>query len=101
MVRTHQYDKVSDLGIFFFLSFLWMHFVSDYYALNYQRISHMWSDFIAALQAINYYETALNTSIKDSVCLELAELLLKLKQPERAEKIIQKALDHEDSNAFI
>ncbi|KAK3551904.1 hypothetical protein QTP70_031550 [Hemibagrus guttatus] len=48
-------------------------------------------------KAINYYETALNTSIKESVCLELAELLLKLKQSERAEKIIQKALDHEDS----
>ncbi|XP_026769717.3 tetratricopeptide repeat protein 21B [Pangasianodon hypophthalmus] len=48
-------------------------------------------------KAVNYYETALNTSIKESVCLELAELLLKLKHYERAEKIIQKALDHEDS----
>ncbi|KAK2854581.1 hypothetical protein Q7C36_006450 [Tachysurus vachellii] len=48
-------------------------------------------------KAINYYETALNSSIKHSVCLELAELLLKLKQSERAEKIIQKALDHEAS----
>ncbi|KAF4087868.1 hypothetical protein AMELA_G00076230 [Ameiurus melas] len=47
-------------------------------------------------KAINYYEAALNTSIKDSVCLDLAELLLKLKQSERAEKIIEKALDHED-----
>ncbi|XP_017334508.1 tetratricopeptide repeat protein 21B [Ictalurus punctatus] len=47
-------------------------------------------------EAVNYYEAALNTSIKDSVCLDLAELLLKLKQSERAEKIIQKALDHED-----
>lgn len=53
------------------------------------------------LQAVNYYEAALNTSIKDSVCLELAELLLKLKHFERAEKIIQKALDHEDSIDFI
>ncbi|XP_053350629.1 tetratricopeptide repeat protein 21B [Clarias gariepinus] len=48
-------------------------------------------------QAVKYYESALQTSIKDSVCLELAELLLKLKHSERAEKIILKALDHEDS----
>ncbi|XP_060776687.1 tetratricopeptide repeat protein 21B [Neoarius graeffei] len=48
-------------------------------------------------KAVNYYEAALNTSVKDSVCFELAELLLKLKHSERAEKIIQKALDHEDS----
>lgn len=58
-------------------------------------------DLCAILQAVNYYEAALNTSIKDSVCLDLAELLLKLKQSERAEKIIQKALDHEDRNSFI
>ncbi|XP_066538772.1 tetratricopeptide repeat protein 21B [Hoplias malabaricus] len=49
-------------------------------------------------KAINYYETALNISMKDSVCLELAELLLKLKRFERAHQIIQKALDHEDSS---
>lgn len=55
----------------------------------------------AILQAINYYETALNTSIKDSVCFEAAELLIKLKHSGRAEKILQKALDHEDSNSFI
>ncbi|TSK16080.1 WD repeat-containing protein 48 [Bagarius yarrelli] len=51
--------------------------------------------------AVNYYETALNTSIKDSVCLELTELLLKLKQYERAEKIIQKALDKKNSTDLI
>lgn len=61
----------------------------------------MWPDLTAIFQAINYYEAALNTSIKDSVCLELAELLLKLKQSEKAEKIIQKVLDHEDSNSFL
>ncbi|KAF7708887.1 tetratricopeptide repeat protein 21B isoform X2 [Silurus meridionalis] len=48
-------------------------------------------------KAVNYYETALNTSLMDSVCLELAELLLKLKEFERAEKIIRKALDHKES----
>uniref|UniRef100_A0AAR2K0A0 Tetratricopeptide repeat domain 21B n=1 Tax=Pygocentrus nattereri TaxID=42514 RepID=A0AAR2K0A0_PYGNA len=52
-------------------------------------------------KAVNYYETALSTSMQNSVCLELAELLLKLKRFERAQQILEKALDHEDSNSFI
>uniref|UniRef100_A0AAR2IPM8 Tetratricopeptide repeat domain 21B n=1 Tax=Pygocentrus nattereri TaxID=42514 RepID=A0AAR2IPM8_PYGNA len=48
-------------------------------------------------KAVNYYETALSTSMQNSVCLELAELLLKLKRFERAQQILEKALDHEDS----
>ncbi|XP_036445416.1 tetratricopeptide repeat protein 21B [Colossoma macropomum] len=48
-------------------------------------------------KAVNYYETALSTSMQDSVCLELAELLLKLRRFERAQQILEKALDHEDS----
>ncbi|XP_062848130.1 tetratricopeptide repeat protein 21B [Trichomycterus rosablanca] len=49
-------------------------------------------------KAIDYYETALNTSDHETVCLELAELLIKLKCFEKAQQILEKALDHDDSS---
>ncbi|XP_072534985.1 tetratricopeptide repeat protein 21B [Salminus brasiliensis] len=51
-------------------------------------------------KAVNYYETALSTSMQDSVCLELAELLFKLQRFERAQQILEKALEHEDSTSL-
>ncbi|XP_026858776.2 tetratricopeptide repeat protein 21B [Electrophorus electricus] len=47
-------------------------------------------------KAVNYYETVLSTSPQYCVCLELTALLLKLKHFERAQQILERALDHKD-----
>ncbi|KAG2459713.1 TT21B protein, partial [Polypterus senegalus] len=46
-------------------------------------------------KAINYYEAALKTNWQNFLRYDLAELLLKLKQYDKAEQILQHALDHE------
>ncbi|XP_040296219.1 tetratricopeptide repeat protein 21B [Bufo bufo] len=49
-------------------------------------------------KAISYYETALKSSHQNFLRYDLAELLLKLRQYEKAEKVLQQALDHETVN---
>ncbi|XP_074856704.1 tetratricopeptide repeat protein 21B isoform X2 [Carettochelys insculpta] len=49
-------------------------------------------------KAISYYEAALKTGQQNILCYDLAELLLKLGQYEKAEKVLQQALDHESDN---
>uniref|UniRef100_A0A8D0FX90 Tetratricopeptide repeat protein 21B n=1 Tax=Strix occidentalis caurina TaxID=311401 RepID=A0A8D0FX90_STROC len=46
-------------------------------------------------KAISYYEAALRSGQQNFLCYDLAELLMKLKQYEKAEKVLQQALDHE------
>ncbi|XP_027722007.1 tetratricopeptide repeat protein 21B isoform X2 [Vombatus ursinus] len=46
-------------------------------------------------KAITYYEAALKSGQQNFLCYDLAELLLKLKRYEKAEKVIQHALAHE------
>uniref|UniRef100_A0A669Q528 Tetratricopeptide repeat protein 21B n=1 Tax=Phasianus colchicus TaxID=9054 RepID=A0A669Q528_PHACC len=46
-------------------------------------------------KAISYYEAALKSGQQNFLCYDLAELLMKLKQYEKAEVVLQKALDHE------
>nr|XP_031542667.1 tetratricopeptide repeat protein 21A isoform X3 [Vicugna pacos] len=46
-------------------------------------------------KAINYYEAAQKISGQDFLCCDLAELLLKLKKFNKAEKILKQALDHD------
>ncbi|XP_070632170.1 tetratricopeptide repeat protein 21A isoform X2 [Bos indicus] len=46
-------------------------------------------------KAINYYEAAQKMSGQDFVCCDLAELLLKLKKFNKAEKVLKQALDHD------
>ncbi|XP_001096248.2 tetratricopeptide repeat protein 21B isoform X1 [Macaca mulatta] len=48
--------------------------------------------------AITYYETALKSGQKNYLCYDLAELLLKLKWYDKAEKVLQHALAHEPVN---
>uniref|UniRef100_A0A6J0TFY9 Tetratricopeptide repeat protein 21B n=1 Tax=Pogona vitticeps TaxID=103695 RepID=A0A6J0TFY9_9SAUR len=50
------------------------------------------------LKAINYYEAALKTGQQNFLSYDLAELLLKLNQYEKAEKVLHKVLDHESVN---
>ncbi|XP_044274364.1 tetratricopeptide repeat protein 21B [Varanus komodoensis] len=49
-------------------------------------------------KAINYYEAALKTGQQNFLCYDLAELLLKLNQYEKAEKVLRQILDHEPGN---
>ncbi|XP_075778962.1 tetratricopeptide repeat protein 21A isoform X6 [Pelodiscus sinensis] len=49
-------------------------------------------------KAINYYEVALKMSTQDFLCHDLAELLLKLKKFNKAEKVLNQALDHDSVN---
>ncbi|XP_067610138.1 tetratricopeptide repeat protein 21A isoform X3 [Pseudorca crassidens] len=46
-------------------------------------------------KAINYYEAAQKISGQDFLCHDLAELLLKLKKFNKAEKVLKQALDHD------
>ncbi|XP_005393347.1 PREDICTED: tetratricopeptide repeat protein 21B [Chinchilla lanigera] len=49
-------------------------------------------------KAITYYEAALKNGQQNYLCYDLAELLLKLKLYEKAEKVLQHALAHEPVN---
>ncbi|XP_061199524.1 tetratricopeptide repeat protein 21B isoform X2 [Neopsephotus bourkii] len=46
-------------------------------------------------EAISYYEAALRSGQQNFLRYDLAELLMKLKQYEKAERVLQQALDHE------
>nr|XP_006812059.1 PREDICTED: tetratricopeptide repeat protein 21B-like [Saccoglossus kowalevskii] len=48
-------------------------------------------------KAINYYDAALKTGHQNFLQYDLAELLLKLRQFDKAEKVLKKALDNQDS----
>uniref|UniRef100_A0A8B9G8L9 Tetratricopeptide repeat domain 21B n=1 Tax=Amazona collaria TaxID=241587 RepID=A0A8B9G8L9_9PSIT len=49
-------------------------------------------------KAISYYEAALRSGQQNFLRYDLAELLMKLKQYEKAERVLQQALDHEPVN---
>nr|XP_014349099.1 PREDICTED: tetratricopeptide repeat protein 21A [Latimeria chalumnae] len=49
-------------------------------------------------KAINYYEAALKISRQDILCYDLADLLLKLKQFDKAEKVLKQVLEHDFVN---
>ncbi|NXO03695.1 TT21B protein, partial [Rhinopomastus cyanomelas] len=49
-------------------------------------------------KAISYYETALSSCLQNYLGYYLAELLMKLKQYEKAERLLQQALDHDPVN---
>nr|XP_048692905.1 tetratricopeptide repeat protein 21A-like [Caretta caretta] len=49
-------------------------------------------------KAINYYEVALKMSEQDFLCHDLAELLLKLKKFNKAERVLNQAMDHDSVN---
>uniref|UniRef100_A0A6Q2X1F0 Tetratricopeptide repeat domain 21B n=1 Tax=Esox lucius TaxID=8010 RepID=A0A6Q2X1F0_ESOLU len=49
-------------------------------------------------KAITYYEAALKTEQQNFLCYDLAELLMKMRQYERCEKVLQDALAHDPVN---
>ncbi|XP_030344690.1 tetratricopeptide repeat protein 21B isoform X2 [Strigops habroptila] len=49
-------------------------------------------------KAISYYEAALRSGQQNFLRYDLAELLMKLKQYEKAERVLQQALDHDPVN---
>lgn len=51
--------------------------------------------FPVCTKAINYYEAAQKISGQDFLCCDLAELLLKLKKFNKAERVLKQALDHD------
>ncbi|XP_072268672.1 tetratricopeptide repeat protein 21A [Pyxicephalus adspersus] len=46
-------------------------------------------------KAVNYYEAALKMSAEEFLCCDLADLFLKLKNYNKAENLLKRALDHE------
>ena len=52
-------------------------------------------------KAINYYEAALKTANQQFLRGDLAELYLKLKHYDRAEKTLMVALDHKDQGGLL
>uniref|UniRef100_A0A8C0BSC9 Tetratricopeptide repeat domain 21B n=1 Tax=Buteo japonicus TaxID=224669 RepID=A0A8C0BSC9_9AVES len=52
-------------------------------------------------KAISYYEAALRSGQQNFLCYDLAELLMKLKQYEKAEKVLQQALDHDPGRNIL
>lgn len=50
------------------------------------------------VKAINYYESALKSGQQNFLRFDLAELLMKMKQYERCEKVVHEALAHEPVN---
>lgn len=69
--------------------------VTGLLSLNYSQM------FASFFKAINYYEAAVRNGQQNFLCYDLAELLMKLKQYEQAEKVLQQALDHEPGRAVI
>lgn len=80
LVKTHNYVKVC-IG----------------HLLKGQRDSqsNKCSQRAAVTQAINYYEAALKTEPQNFLRYDLAELLMKMWQFERCERVLQDALAHE------
>lgn len=64
-------------------------------SFNYRHI------FVSSFKAIGYYEAAVRNGQQNFLCYDLAELLMKLKQYEQAEKVLQQALDHEPGRTVI
>lgn len=56
---------------------------------------------IDVTQAINYYEAALKTEQLHFLRYDLAELLMKMKQFERCERVLHEALDHEAGTEVV
>lgn len=52
-------------------------------------------------QAINYYEAALKTGQQSFLRYDLAELLMKLRQYERCEKVLHEALSHDPGETLM
>uniref|UniRef100_A0A8B9LC89 Tetratricopeptide repeat domain 21B n=1 Tax=Astyanax mexicanus TaxID=7994 RepID=A0A8B9LC89_ASTMX len=52
-------------------------------------------------KAINYYEAALKSGQQNFLRYDLAELLMKLKQNERCERVLHEALTHDPGEDFI
>ncbi|KAL4636202.1 tetratricopeptide repeat protein 21B [Arapaima gigas] len=50
------------------------------------------------VKAINYYEAALKSGQQNFLCYDLAELLMKLRQYERCERVLHEALKHDTVN---
>ncbi|XP_028826329.1 tetratricopeptide repeat protein 21B isoform X2 [Denticeps clupeoides] len=48
-------------------------------------------------KAIAYYEKALSNATQDPLCVELTELLIRLKQHEKAQMLLEAALKHKDN----
>ena len=59
-----------------------------------------WRQRVNCLQAINYYEAALKTGGQSFLRHDLAELLIKLRQLDKAEKILKIALDGESGQGM-
>lgn len=55
--------------------------------------------FPVCTKAINYYEAAQKISGQDFLCCDLAELLLKLKKFNKAEKVLKQTLEHDPGEA--
>lgn len=51
--------------------------------------------FPVCTKAVNFYEAAQKINGQDFVCCSLAELLLKLKKFNKAEKVLKQALEHD------
>lgn len=64
-------------------------------SLNYTQI------FASFFKAIGYYEAAVRSGQQNFLCYDLAELLMKLKQYEQAENVLQQALDHDPGRTVI
>ncbi|KAB1278603.1 Tetratricopeptide repeat protein 21B [Camelus dromedarius] len=65
---------------------------------NYSKVNKYYERFQQASFAITYYEAALKSGQQNYLCYDLAELLLKLKWYDKAEKVLQHALAHEPVN---
>uniref|UniRef100_A0A6Q2YY18 Tetratricopeptide repeat domain 21B n=1 Tax=Esox lucius TaxID=8010 RepID=A0A6Q2YY18_ESOLU len=52
-------------------------------------------------KAITYYEAALKTEQQNFLCYDLAELLMKMRQYERCEKVLQDALAHDPGKSRL
>lgn len=82
LVKTHNYVKVCFVHSF----------IDKHDSLTEKKLC--WHKY-AVTQAINYYEVALKTEQQNFLRYDLAELLMKMKQYERCERVLHEALEHE------
>lgn len=80
LVKTHNYVKVC--------------VVHSQINSNYIKTSQCLRQ-ATVIQAINYYEAALKTEQQNFLRYDLAELLMKMKQYERCERVLQEALEQQ------
>lgn len=71
-------------------------------------LTQLWHQNIAEVlkkvfffQAINYYEAALKSGHQSFLRYDLAELLMKLRQYERCEKVLHEALSHDPGKSLM